>query len=300
VNPLSAIGEDALIERIVRLVPQDPAPGARPGDDCAVVDPGPHSATLTLLKTDALVAGVHFTPQADPRRVGWKAAARVISDFAAMGGRPGHFLVTIALPGSTEVAWVEALYGGIGDCLRAFGGCLAGGETSAVPEGSAAVISVAATGEVARGQLVTRGGGRTGDAVFVTGTLGGSIHGKHLDFTPRLDASAWLVSHFPPTAMMDLSDGLAKDMPRLAAASGCGFLIEASSLPLTAGCTPAGAAGDGEDYELLFTLPPERRGALLAAWPAAFPELPLTAIGTLAEPGTTTVLGGGWEHFRKA
>src|SRR5690606_21847998 len=108
---------------------------------------------------------------------------------------------------------------------------------------------VAATGHVAREHLVTRSGGRAGDGIFVTGALGGSIRGKHLTFTPRLDASAWLVRQFLPTAMMDLSDGLAKDLPRLASASGCGYFIEPAWLPLTDGCTPAEALGDGEDYE---------------------------------------------------
>jgi thiamine-monophosphate kinase len=297
VNPLSGTSEDALIDRIIRLVPQDPARAAQPGDDCAAVDLGAHSEELLLLKTDALVAGVHFLPQTDPRAVGWKAAARVMSDLAAMGGRPEHFLVTIALPGSTDIAWVDGLYAGIGSCLRQFGGFLAGGETTAVPETSAVVISVTATGKVARSHLVTRSGGRADDAIFVTGTLGGSITGKHLSFTPRLLESAWLVRQFLPTAMMDLSDGLAKDLPRLAAASGCGFAIDESRLPVSPGSTRAGAVGDGEDYELLFTVPPELRQALAAAWLNAFPDLPLTEIGVLTLDRTVGKMRGGWDHF---
>lgn len=294
-NTLRDIGEDALIGRIVGLVPRDPAPAAGPGDDCAVVDPGPSSPTLTLLKTDALVERVHFLPDAPPRAVGWKSVARVVSDFAAMGGKPEHFLITLALPPDTAVAWVEELYRGIGDCLQAHGGFLAGGETSSVPAGSAAVISVAATGSVPREHLVLRSTAKPGDAIFVTGLLGGSIRGKHLDFTPRVAAAAWLVRHCKPSAMMDLSDGLAKDLPRLARASGCGFRIDAAALPLTPGCTAAQALGDGEDFELCFTLDPESAAGLPGKWP--FPELPLSRVGEITVAGDEDVLNGGWEHF---
>ena len=290
---LRDIGEDALIDRLVGLVPRDSAPAAQPGDDCAVIDHG--GETLLLLKTDALVEHVHFLPSAPARAVGWKAAARVVSDFAAMGGRPAHFLVTLALPPETAVSWVEDLYRGIGDCLEKFGGFLAGGETSSVPSSSAAVISIAATGTVRRDRLVMRSTAQPGDALLVTGQLGGSILGKHLDFTPRLVETDWLVAHFKPTAMMDLSDGLAKDLPRLAAASGCGYRIVESSLPLTAGCSPAQALGDGEDFEILFAMESARVPELLAAWPATFPGL--TCIGNLTDLHTSDSLSGGWDHF---
>lgn len=289
---LRDIGEDALIARLVSLVPQDTEPAARPGDDCAVIQSG---ESLLLLKTDALVEHIHFLPDTPARAVGWKAAARVVSDFAAMGGHPGHFLITLALAPETAVSWVEDLYRGIGDCLEKFGGFLAGGETSSAPTGSAAVISIAATGSVLRENLVLRSTARAGDILFVTGRLGGSIHGKHLAFTPRLAEMQWLVSHCKPTAMMDLSDGLAKDLPRLAAASGCGFLVHESSLPLSPGCTPAQALGDGEDYEILFAIDSSRVPELFSAWP--FPNLPLTEIGELVEIGTGQSLSGGWEHF---
>jgi thiamine-monophosphate kinase len=294
---LQDIGEDALIERLVGLVPQSRDPAAGPGDDCAVIDPGLFCPTLLLLKTDALVSGIHFLSGAPARAVGWKAAARVVSDFAAMGGHPEQFLITLALPPETAVSWAEDLYRGIGDCLEKFGGVLAGGETSSVPPGSAAVISIAATGRVRREHLVLRSTARPGDALFVTGTLGGSIHGKHLDFTPRLAEADWLVSHFKPTAMMDLSDGLAKDLPRLAASSACGFQLDHPALPRTPGCTAAQALGDGEDYEILFAIEATHVPALLAAWSGRFPELPLTHIGELVEIPASESLTGGWEHF---
>jgi len=296
VKTLRDIGEDALIARLVALVPRDENPAAAPGDDCAVIDPGADSPTLLLLKTDALVERVHFLSDTPARTVGWKSVARVISDFAAMGGRPSHFLITLALPPETPVSWVEDLYRGIGDCLEKFGGFVAGGETSRVPSGSAAVISIAATGSVHRKHLLLRSTAKPGDALFATGLLGGSIHGKHLNFTPRIKAAEWLAEHFKPTAMMDLSDGLAKDLTRMAAASGCGFEIDESKLPVTSGCTVAQALGDGEDFELLFAIKASQSENLLAAWP--FRELPLSQIGKMTAPGSGQSLTGGWDHFR--
>ncbi len=291
---LRDLGEDALVARLLRGFPDGGSLVVGPGDDCAVVDPG--RGPLRLLKTDAIVEGVHFLPETPPEKTGWKAVARVLSDFAAMGGKPEHLLVTVAVDAERPVAWMDGLYRGIRKCLAKHGGLLAGGETSRLPSG--ALISVAGEGSVGRKQLVLRSGGKPGDLVLVTGRLGGSIAGKHLTFTPRLAEAAWLVEQLRPTAMMDLSDGLAKDLPRLAAASGCGF--ELGKLPVNRGCTPAGALGDGEDYELLLTVREGRWEAAAPAWKAAFPGLPLTAIGRLTEPGKGVVLRGGWDHFDPA
>lgn len=296
---LQDIGEDALIERLVRLVPRDEKnTAAGPGDDCAVIDQG-KGRPFQLLKTDAMVEHVHFLPDTPPRKIGWKAAARVLSDFAAMGGTPERFLITIALPPSWPVAIIEGIYRGFGDCLSKHGGVLAGGETTRVPEGSAAVLSIAATGTVDRKHLVLRSGGKPGDLVLVTGRLGGSITGKHLSFTPRLAEAAWLVRHLKPSAMMDLSDGVAKDLPRLAKASGCGFQLDVDAVPTNRGCSIGQALGDGEDFELLFTLPASRWSeAAAAAWKGEFSKLPLTVIGQLAVPSEVTAIAGGWDSFR--
>lgn len=289
------LGEDALIARLVSLAPRAQDPAAGPGDDCAVIDPGPSHSFLQLLKTDALVGHIHFLPNTPARAVGWKAAARVVSDFAAMGGHPDRVLVTLALPPETLVTWVEDLYRGISDCLIAFNAVLAGGETSSSPPGSPPFISIAASGRVLRSHLVLRSSAKPHNLLFVTASLGGSILGKHLSFTPRIKEAYWLVSKFKPTAMMDLSDGLAKDLPRLAAASGCGFVLDEAALPLSPSCSIRQALTDGEDYELLFAIEPERAAALLESWPAEFPEL--TMIGRLVEAGSGEALGGGWDHF---
>jgi thiamine-monophosphate kinase len=289
---LDGIGEDELIARLVELVPTGQA-AEGPGDDCAVVDDG--GVDLVLLKTDALVEGVHFVRDTDAKRVGWKAVARVVSDFAAMGGTPERFLVTLALPGSMSLEWVENFYRGMATCFERYSAVLAGGETCRVPQGSAAVISIAATGRVERGNVVMRSGGNVGDAIWVTGVLGGSLAGKHLDFTPRLNQARWLVKHFKPTAMMDLSDGIARDLPRLAKASYCGFQLELSTVPLSEGCDVKQALEDGEDFELLFTHP--ESAALENEWQQKFPELMLTKIGRLVKTGEGDELKGGWDHF---
>lgn len=291
---LRDIGEDPLIERLLRSSPTGTYP-AGPGDDCAVIDSG--GDRMQLLKTDAIISGVHFLPEAPPDQIGWKAVARVASDFAAMGGRAEQWLITLATPADTEVAWLEQLYQGIGHCIRQCGGVIAGGETCSVPDGSATMISIAGTGVVERPHLTLRSTAAVGQSLLVTGTLGGSISGKHLNFTPRVEEAAWLVSHFKPSAMMDISDGLAKDLPRLASLSGCGFQLNRETIPCTQGCTIQQALADGEDYELLFAIEPDRCAALIDAWKRQFPELPLTAIGTLCDPGSGDAMEGGWDHF---
>jgi thiamine-monophosphate kinase len=300
---LSDLGEDQLLARILALAPSPAGPAAGPGDDCAVVDEFPHPTpddVLLLLKTDAVVEAVHYTPETDARRVGWKAIARVVSDFAAMGGTPDRFLVTLALPADRLVAWVEALYRGIAAALESFGGKLAGGETTAVPAGSAAVISIAATGRVARRHLVLRTTARPGDAIFATGGFGGSFaSGRHLDIRPRLEESSWLVRHYKPSAMMDVSDGPAADLPRLAGASGAAHHVAPASLPRNSGASMDAAWNDGEDFELLFTQPPAHdTPEFVAAWSARFPETPLTRLGTIVAPGCASPAAtGGWQHF---
>jgi thiamine-monophosphate kinase len=189
------------------------------------------------------------------------------------------------------------LYRGIGKCLETYGAVLAGGETSSVPPGSAPVISIAATGSVRRDQLVLRSTAQPGQILLVTGSLGGSLQGKHLTFTPRIKETNWLVSQYKPTAMMDVSDGLAQDLPRLASASGCGFELDEADLPLAPGCSIAQALGDGEDFEILFAMEPERVAGLLSAWSGEFPKLPLTVIGRLVDQGKGDSLTGGWDHF---
>jgi len=286
---LSDLGEDALVARLTRGLPRNAALLAGPGDDCAVV--GRRSdAFWTLLKTDCVIEGVHFTAGTDFARVGWKALARAVSDIAAMGGEPGHALVTVAFPPALEVAKADALYAGLRRCARKFGVSIAGGETARSP--GPVFVSVALTGKVERARCVLRSGGKPGDVLFVTGRLGGSLAGKHLDFLPRLREARWLTEHFRIHAMMDLSDGLGADLPRLARASGCGF--ELGEIPCAPGCSRESALGDGEDFELLFAVSSRQAARLERTWP--FRRLPLTRVGGLTA-NTSFTPTHGFDHF---
>jgi len=297
---LGALGEDALIARLLRGLPKVTAGAgivAGAGDDCAIIG-RPRDRRWTLLKADALVENVHFLRETEPRRVGWKALCRAISDIAAMGGEPRHALITIAVPRTLPVEWLDGLYAGLKRAAKKFGVAIVGGETVRSP--GPIFINVSLTGEVERTECVRRSGGKPGDRLYVTGRLGGSIAGKHLDFTPRLAEARWLVSHWNLQAMMDLSDGLGADLPRLAAASGCSFRLEMEALPCTAQCSPKQALTDGEDYELLFALPRKYAAGLELAWQTAFPKLPLTCIGTLEARSKLRQpsIPRGFDHFQ--
>jgi thiamine-monophosphate kinase len=150
---------------------------------------------------------------------------------------------------------------------------------------------------VKKRHLLQRSTAQRGDAIYVTGRLGGSLGGRHLDITPRLREAHWLAANRFATAMMDLSDGLAKDLPRLAKASGLGINIDPSRLPCHDNCRSEQALGDGEDYELLFTVNHRKTQRLAAQWPEHFSEVPLTCIGTMVAAGDGMMLSGGWDHF---
>jgi thiamine-monophosphate kinase len=296
---LAALGEDALVARLLRGLPPGADVLAGPGDDCAIIG-RPRDRRWLLLKTDCVIESVHFPADTDPRRVGWKALCRAISDVAAMGGEPRHALITVAVPGDRPVAWLESLYAGLRKAARRFGVGVVGGETARSP--GAVFINVALTGEVERTCCVRRSSGRAGDALYVTGRLGGSLAGKHLDFTPRLAEARWLAANFRPHAMMDLSDGLAADLPRLAAASGCAFSLDPAAIPRTRGCSVEQALGDGEDYELLFAIGERNAAPLERAWQKAFPRLPLTCIGRLNPQSAIRNPQSrlrGFDHFRQ-
>ena len=275
---LSDLGENRVVAELTRALALGTDVRTGAGDDCAVIG-RPREARWQLLKTDAVIEGVHFLATEDPRRIGWKALCRAISDIAAMGGEPQHALITLAAPPATDFARVRGIYAGLRKAARRFGISIVGGETARSP--GPLFLNVALTGTVRRTRCILRSGGRAGDTLYVTGHLGGSLAAKHLDFTPRLAEARWLTANFKLHAMMDLSDGLAADLPRLAAASRCGFSLDESCIPKTKGCTVTQALTDGEDYELLFAISPRTATALEAAWKQRFPRLALTRIGTL-------------------
>lgn len=292
--------EDALVAKLQKLLPpMGPEVIEGIGDDCAAVR-GVRAGLIELLKTDCVVEGRHFSPQDSAAEVGWKAVCRAVSDMAASGGVPRHALVTCVLRRGCEGRWVEGLYRGIARAARRYGFTVVGGELAATDGPN--VINVSMTGAVRRREHVTRCGGRPGDVLLVTGVLGGSFaSGRHLRFAPRLAEARWLVERCRPHAMMDLSDGLAADVPRLAAASGCGYEIDAAAVPRSRGATLEQALAEGEDFELLLAVAPRAVAKLQAAWEKKFPRLRLTAIGRLADSGVTRGLGSqrGFDHFTR-
>lgn len=297
---LSDIGEDALIKRLTAGLPLGKGVIAGVGDDCAVLeceDPD----RVQLLKVDTVVEGIHFAPDTAPGRVGWKALCRPLSDLAAMGGgRPVAALISLAAPGEYPADRLEGIYEGIRRAAERFQCTLAGGETVALPAGAALVMAVTVHGWIPRDDCRFRGWASVGQRIVVTGRLGGSLAGGwHLDFVPRIEEARWLTRELGDgvMAMMDLSDGLAKDLPRLARASGVGYRVDLDSIPRTEGCDVAAAIGDGEDYELLMTLDEATVDKALAEWAKAFPDLPLTVIGEIVEKDEIP-MDGGWEHFR--
>jgi thiamine-monophosphate kinase len=309
------MNEFELISRLTRSLPTNKSVVAGAGDDCAVLDFGLPDRLL-LFKTDAIVEGVHFTPDTPPEKIGRKALARCLSDIAAMGGAPDSALVTLALPREFDPVFVEKIYAGMGELARRYETAIVGGETTTNPERT--LISVALLGHAPRGRCVLRSGALPGDAIFVTGELGGSRSGWHLDFEPRLAEAQWLTAHFSLHAMLDVSDGLAGDLPHVLRASGVGAELLASAIPISrAARTASKAEGpakppllaaltDGEDFELLFTVAGKDAAPLLDQWKKQFPGLKLSCIGKVTagegiairdKQGLRPLAAHGYEHF---
>src|SRR5476651_1804375 len=248
------MNEFELIAKLTRALPVNESVVTGAGDDCAVLDLGA-ADKLILFKTDAVVEGFHFTRATPPEKIGRKALARGLSDIAAMAGTPTAALVTIALPENFEPEFVEKIYDGLNSLAEKSGVAIVGGETTTNPE--RILISIALLGTVARGKQVLRSGAKIGDAIFVTGELGGSLAEKHLDFEPRLAEARWLAEKISIHAMIDLSDGLAGDLRHILNASKVGAELSKAAIPISREAKlrtrekPAFAAAltDGEDFE---------------------------------------------------
>jgi thiamine-monophosphate kinase len=289
-------------EELLKVISRElPSPGlevlAGIGDDCAVISSSHPRGHLELLKTDALVEGVHFVKGTPFDKVGWKALCRPISDIAAMGGSPHHALITVAAPPDWGSAEWRSLYRGIGKAAREFGVSVVGGETASSP--GPLFLSVTLTGNVPKQNLKLRSGARPSDLICVTGKLGGSFKsGRHLNFQPRVAEGRWLGGEKGVTAMMDLSDGLGSDLPKLANSSGCSFRIAADGLPLNRGCSFHEGVSDGEDYELLLTVSAKSWPSIQQRWTAASSGVLLTPIGVVLPPDEkSSLLPTGFDHM---
>jgi len=300
------LGEQGVIDLLAHYCPTTgEGGGLGMGDDAAVVAGGGWVVT-----TDMVVESTHFDWRySSPADVGHKALAVNLSDVAAMGATPGPFFLTLGLPAGAAVAALEGFAAALGALAAASGAWLAGGDTVASPAGW--VVSICLLGRPV-GEPVQRAGARIGDSLWVSGTLGGAAGGlrwlaeggspegqaglvaRHRRPAARLALGAWLAREGRVSAMLDLSDGLATDGPRLAAASGVGLAIDLDTLPVDPMLEPlfgsSAALGlaltGGEDFELLFTVPPTAR-----PWLAAAPT-PVSCIGRVTAAGVVWTAGG--------
>lgn len=323
------IGERALIERIRQRIP--PAPAfvvVGIGDDAAVVEP--ERNLLEVLTTDCQVEGVHFDRTfVSPADIGHKALAVNLSDLAAMGAAPRVALLSLVLPPEMPVADVDALVDGLMALAVRTRIAIVGGNIARSP--GPLVVDLTATGSVHRRGVLTRGGGRTGDDLYVTGTLGGAAAGlralsaaaasplwrdkrdelvadpcavRYLRPEPRTRFGLMLGRNRAAHACVDLSDGLADGIRQIGEASGLGAIVEIDALPLEEGATVRDALDGGEDYELLFAVSSRMRSRLKNARRLAS-DLAVTRIGRLttdramrmSRNGNTEELPAGFEHF---
>jgi thiamine-monophosphate kinase len=331
---VAACGERALIARITDRLPQPAWVVVGPGDDAAALEPVRNA--LDVLTTDALVDGVHidrrFTP---PDAIGHRALAVNLSDLAAMGARPRAALLSLALPPSLELAVFDAIIDGLTALASRYRVAVVGGNITRTP--GPLVIDVTATGSVHRRKVLTRGGARPGDDMYVTGSLGDAAAGllrlqagetgparhgldtqtgRYLRPEPRVRAGMLLSSHRAATSCIDLSDGLADGVRQICQASGVGATLEGGALPiadeLRAWAAESGrnpfdlALSGGDDFELLFTARPRLAGRLKAVR-RHLGDLPITRIGVVTrgrdllitdEHGRRRDVPAGYEHFR--
>lgn len=314
-HTVRAVRERALIRKI-RIWLEEVAPPCPVGmgDDCAVLDP---PQGKLLLAMDPVLYGKHFDDSAPAALVGAKLLKRNLSDIAAMGGMPDHALLGLICAGEVSLDWLEHFFHGLRDCARRYGVTVVGGDVAEGPPGTFHA-QLTLTGHAPR--AIPRLGGQIGDSLWVTGQLGGSRAGHHLHFTPRLAEGQWLAAQSSVRGLIDLTDGLATDLPKLLP-PGSIAAIDAERIPISdaaqdaaeaSGDTPLShALGDGEDYELAFVLDQSVEiAAFAAAWHDAS-GLPLAHIGhvaplrggisehALVDSRSGAILGGdsGFEHF---
>ncbi len=300
---LKNIGEFGLIKRLSQGIKLDRSVIKGIGDDAAVIKcPGNKALLFT---SDMLIEGVHFSlKDAKPFEIGWKALACSVSDIAAMGGVPRYCLVSLGLPPDLDSKFVESIYKGIKKLAGIFKINIVGGDTNTSDK---IIIDVFLAGYAQRQNVIYRSNARSGDVVAVTGRLGNSyLSKKHLAFMPRLTEAQFLARNFKINSMIDISDGLSSDLNHILEKSRKGALIFEENIPLSKGARLENALNDGEDFELLFTLP--KNEALRLAKKTEKLTFPVSFIGfILNKPkrlvikkksgGFSTIKSKGFKHF---
>ena len=343
-DPDRIIGEEAIIQQFLA-----PLAAGYPGafglrDDCAAITPTPGHDLI--VKTDPVAAGVHFLPDDAPEHVAWKALAVNVSDLAAKAAVPRAYLMALSFPEAPTRDWMRRFAKGLADAQDAFGMHLIGGDTDRRP--GPMTISITVFGEVATGCMIRRGTAKPGDLIFVSGTLGAAAIGLVLRMEAKLDAllprnlvARWGYPQAEPqswsrvidasmrpkprlglrqalrahaSAAMDISDGLAKDLGRMAHASGCGAEVALARLPLepivraAVGAEPerwSDVVAGGDDYEILAAVPPANAQAFFEA--AGHGDVAVTEIGAFHAGSGASIIGlngqplhlarTGWDHF---
>jgi thiamine-monophosphate kinase len=326
--------EDSLLRKIANLSRLSRSSTAKAGVSLGIGDDAalfrPKDGCQVILTCDWFLEGTHFLRKKHPPdAIGWKCLARAVSDVAAMGGTPRCFLLSLALPHTHTTRWLDLFLAGLRRASRKFQCALAGGDTTRRND---ILINITVVGEIPSGRAVLRSGAREGDILYVSGTLGEAELGlrllqqnqgatskknpltrKHLYPEPRLALGQWLVKNGLVTAMMDFSDGLSSDLSRLCAASAVGACLEKAMIPQVRAADVALKHGHdplqlalhgGDDYELLFTIPPHKTKLL----PKTFRGVSLTAIGEITRKQDLLVreengrawqlLPRGWDPFR--
>lgn len=326
--------EDTLIGKMrARYSADSPILKKGIGDDAAVVHPR-GAKEYWVITTDMLLEDIDFHREwTTARKIGCKSIAVNLSDVAAMGARPRFFTVSLAIPPGVSEHWILEFQDGLTEMGKNFGALLLGGDLSRSEKHI--LISVTAMGESLHRKVLYRSGGKPGDSLYVTGVLGrsaaglkllqsgdnrygsrakkGAIQAHHMP-EPRCEVGVWLAKSGLVSCMMDLSDGLSMDLPRLCAASGTGAEIQVSNLPIFAessnwGSNPTELAlHGGEDYELLFAVPESKRKRLEQIYPSNLPRI--SRIGTLSgdvgklwlvekEKGRLPLIPQGFDHFAR-
>jgi thiamine-monophosphate kinase len=276
------------------------------GDDGALLELDPHTAVIV---TDMLLDGVHFDLKTvPPFLAGRKALAVNLSDIAAMGAEAVAAFVSVAIPKGAGSKFAHEVHQGIMNLAAQYNVVLAGGDTNTWS--GPFVVNVAVVGQVKKGREFRRSAGKSGDLLLVTGALGGSITGRHLTFEPCLKEASWLQAWGHVHATIDVSDGLAADLHHVAKESGVRAVVDESAIPVhpdAAGSTlterRVSAVSDGEDFELLFSIPADSRESLFGSWPFS---RALTVIGELdigagcfwrhPDGSQSPMLPQGWVH----
>ena len=304
-EPRSLPGEFELISRYFAPLSKGFAGAFGLLDDAAVVRPAPGQDLV--VKTDAILGGIHFRPDDPPDLVGRKALRANLSDLAAKGAVPRAYVLDLMLPHGIEESWVATFARGLAEDQAEFGIHLIGGDTDSTT--GPVAIAITAFGEVASGRMILRSGARAGDLIYVTDTIGDAALGldvlRGAVFPPDSESAQYLIARYrlpsPPVtlgprlmgqamASIDISDGLIADLRHVCDVSNVAALIQSDRVPLSAAARSIVAAhpaclrtvlSGGDDYQILFTAPPAK-AELLAALSQEF-RLPITAIGHITD-----------------